>query len=197
MPLQKFMFPTLFALIVALLATGCGQGEKSGQTAETEKPAQEPGVERSFETTLSAVVDAVDYQARTVTLKDETGSSQTFTVKNPAVPLENLKTGDNVTMTIYQKEVSYVTAPGEVIPDDASLKAVGQEGESIRIVNAQQMINTVEAVDAASRMLTVVGSDGVPLTLRVQDDVKNLDQLKAGDKVVTEITQVIIVSVKK
>ncbi len=197
MRFQKFIFPPIVAFLLVLLAAGCGQGQKPAETADQEKPAQEPGVERSFETTLSAVVEAVDYQARTVTLKDETGSSQTLTVKNPAVPLENLKAGDNVTMTIYQKEVSYVAAPGEVIPDDASLKAVGQEGESIRIVNAQQMINTVEAVDAASRMLTVVGSDGVPLTLRVQDDVKNLDQLKAGDKVVTEITQIIVVSVKK
>ncbi|MCK6623342.1 MAG: hypothetical protein HUU32_21095 [Calditrichaceae bacterium] len=197
MHFQKFIFPPIVALLLVLLAAGCGQGQKPAETADQEQSAQEPGVERSSEVTLSAVVDAVDYQERTFTLKDETGSSQTFTVKNPAVPLENLKTGDNVTMTIYQKEVSYVADPGEVIPDDASLKAVGQEGESIRIVNAQQMINTVETVDAANRMLTVVGSDGVPLTLRVQDDVKNLDQLKAGDKVVTEITQIIVVSVKK
>jgi hypothetical protein len=44
-------------------------------------------------------------------------------------------------------------------------------------------------------MVTLVGADGTPLTLPVKEDVKNLENLQVGDNVVTQITQVISVSV--
>ena len=46
-------------------------------------------------------------------------------------------------------------------------------------------------------MITLVDADGTPLTLPVQDDVQNLDKVKVGDKVVTQVTQVISVAIDK
>ena len=142
----------------------------------------------------------MDYEARTVTLKDEEGNTQTLTVRNPDVPLQKLKAGDPVTMTIYQRTVNYVAAPDEATPPEATLRSVGTpegEKETITVVNAKQMTSTVEAIDVENRMITLVDADGTPLTLPVQDDVKNLDKLEVGDKVVTQVTQVISVAINK
>ncbi len=194
-------FNKLIVLLIfsfSLLVMGCNQGE---QVAEEPASDEKPSVQRSSEITLSAVVESVDYEARTFALKDETGSSQSFTVRNPNVPLEKLKAGDNVTMTIYQEEVGFVAAPGEEIPPDAKMSAVGATGaeaeKNITVVNVQQRTSTVEAVDVESRMVTLVDQDGTPLTLPVQDDVKNLDKLKVGDKVVMQTTQVISVEINQ
>jgi hypothetical protein len=192
----RIILAMLFILSLSWSMVSCEQGEKTGQM-EQEKPS----VERISEVVLSAVVEAVDYDARTLTLKDEEGSTQTFQVKNPNVPLEKLVVGNQVTMTIYQKEVNYVAAPGEEIPSDEQLRTVGAKGKdeskNITIVNAQTMTNTVKEIDLANRLLTLVSADGLPLTLPVQDDVKNLDKLEVGDQVVTQITQVISVSIEE
>lgn len=201
MNFRKLILPALLILTVGWLMVGCGQGEKSGETAQTAEQKEMPSVERTSEAVLSAVVVAVDYKARTFTLKDEAGNTQTLTVRNPNVPLEKLKVGDAVTMTIYHKTLNYVAAPGEATPPDETLSAVsapkGQEDQSITVVNAQQMTSTVEAIDLKNRMITLVDSDGTPLTLPVQDDVQNLDQVKVGDKIVTQVTQVISVAIDK
>jgi len=192
----RIILAMLFILSLSWSMVSCEQGEKTGQM-EQEKPS----VERISEVVLSAVVEAVDYDARILTLKDEEGSTQTFQVKNPNVPLEKLVVGNQVTMTIYQKEVNYVAAPGEEIPSDEQLRTVGAKGKdeskNITIVNAQTMTNTVKEIDLANRLLTLVSADGLPLTLPVQDDVKNLDKLEVGDQVVTQITQVISVSIEE
>jgi len=195
----------LAAIIVvfslAWFVQGCGQGEKTGQMEEQTAMGDKPSVERSSTVMLSAVVEAVDYDKRTFTLKDETGSSQTFTVRNPSVPLEKLKKGDNVKMTIDEKEVIFVATPGAEIPSDEDIMAVGTsetgDENTIKVANVKQMTSTVESIDVESRMVTLLDAEGVPLTLPVQDDVKNLDKVKAGDKVVTKVTQIVTVTVEK
>lgn len=195
MSLTRLILAAFVIFSLGLLAGGCGQGEKTDQAAQSE---QKPSVDRASQVILKATVEAVDYEARTFTLKDEHGNTQTLQVKNPLVPLENLKAGDNVIMTIYQREVAYVAAPGGELPPDEGLRAVGspqgQEDQNITVVNAQQITSTVETVDVENRMVTLVGSDGMPVAMPVRDDVQNLDKLKAGDQVVMQITQVISVS---
>jgi Cu/Ag efflux protein CusF len=158
-------------------------------------------VERTSEVTLDANVAEVDYEARTLTLADNEGYSQTFSAIREDVPLEKLKVGDAVSMTIYQKEINYVAeASAETRPDE-TIRTVGAkkgaEDESISIINVQQMTSTVKEIDPETRMLTLVDASGTPLTLHVQDDVENLDQLEVGDQVVTETRQLISIMVKK
>jgi hypothetical protein len=189
---NHFMLFLLFIGVLGWMMTGCGQAEK---------PAEKASVERTSEVTLSAVVEAVDYDARTFTLKDENDNIQTLQVQNPDIPMEKLKTGDQLTMTIFQKEVNYVADPGQEIPTDESLRTVGakmgEEETNITVVNAQNMTTTVTEIDLPNRMVTLMMEDGTPMTLPVQDDVENLDQLEVGDKVVMQVTQVISVSIDK
>jgi hypothetical protein len=50
----------------------------------------------------------------------------------------------------------------------------------------QTMTAKVEAVNPATRMVTLRGEDGGAVTFKASDDVRNLDQLKVGDRVTAE-----------
>ncbi len=195
MTLSKHIFTIVLILTSSWLLLGCGQTETPDQAAETQDV--KPSVRRSSEVTLNAVVEAVDYDARTFSLKDEGGSTQSFEVRNSAVPLENLKEGDNVTMTIYEEELAFVTEPGAELPSDEELTAVGTTEGNITVTNIKQMTSTVLAIDVENRMATLE-SDGIPeFTVPVQDDVENLENVRVGDQVVTIITQVVSVTINE
>ncbi len=192
---SKYVFTILLSLTLSGLLLGCGQTETADQAAETQDV--KPSVERTSEVTLSAVVEAVDYDARTFTLKDEGGSTQSFEVRNSEVPLESLKKGDNVTMTVYQEELAFVTEPGAELPADVGLTAVGSTAGQIIVTNVKQMTSTVLAIDVENRMATLE-SEGIPeFTVPIQDDVQNLENVNVGDQVVTYITQVVSVTINE
>jgi hypothetical protein len=56
---------------------------------------------------------------------------------------------------------------------------------------------TVVSVDAAKRTVTIKSADGVTKTFKVGKEVKNFDQIKAGDKVKTTFFESIAVFVRK
>lgn len=56
---------------------------------------------------------------------------------------------------------------------------------------------TVEAVDVPNRLLTIKTSDGGVQTLIVPVEVKNLPQLKPGDKIRTRYTLAVAAEIKK
>ena len=191
MRIHKLLLPLFAILMVTLMLVSCEQAEK----------AEKPSVERTTEYSLSAVVDAVDGDARSLTLKDEEGVTHTFQHIKADVPLEKMVVGKAVTMTIYQKEINYAIEEGEEVPVDEEIRTVGakigEEERNITIVQAQNMTTTVKEIDLENRMVTLMMEDGTPMTLPVQDDVKNLENLEAGDKVVMQVTQVIMITVSE
>lgn len=194
MKFLNLLLPLLAVLILSLALVSCEQAEKADKTM-----AEKPSIERTTEYSISAVVDAVDGKARSLTLKDAEGVSHTFQNIQPDVPLEKLVVGKAVTMTMYQKEVNYAVEEGEEIPTDEEIRTVGtkkgEEERNITIVQAQNMTTTVKEIDLENRMVTLMMDDGTPMTLPVQDDVENLENLEMGDKVVTQVTQVIMITV--
>ena len=192
---MKQTLTLIFILTSSLLLLSCGQKETTDQTAEPKDV--KPTIERSSEVTLSAVVDAVDYEARTFTLTNEFGDTQTFTVRNPAVPLESLKVGDHVTATIYEEQLSYVTAPDAELPPVEELSSIGKSEGQITITNAKQNVYTVRGIDLENRTANLESDDMPEFTLPIRDDVKNLENVHVGDKVLAYTTQVVSITVNK
>jgi hypothetical protein len=60
-----------------------------------------------------------------------------------------------------------------------------------------QKTATVESIDQASRLVTLRGEDGNAVTVKVSDEVKNLPQVRAGDKVTVSYYQALAAEVKK
>jgi Cu/Ag efflux protein CusF len=182
----------LFVIIISIFSfflVACQQGDQTPQTA-----GEKPSVERTSVNTLTAKVTAVDYDARSLTIADEAGVSHTFNNIKPDFPLDKFEVGETITIESYRQELNYVVPEGEPIPEDQTFRALGgKEGadKNVTLIQAQDMTTTVKEVDVENRMVTLLMEDGTPMMLPVQDDVKNLENLKPGDKVVTQVTQVI------
>jgi ribosomal 50S subunit-recycling heat shock protein len=74
----------------------------------------------------------------------------------------------------------------------------GQGGKpSIEKTRLVTVTATVEAVDPARRTLTLKGADGKVVTVKVGDQVKNLNQVKVGDQVVAKYYEALAIRVSK
>ena len=65
------------------------------------------------------------------------------------------------------------------------------------VIDVAKVTATVEKVDYATRMVTLKGPKGNMFTFKAGDAVKNLDQVKVGDKVVAQYLESVAVFVRK
>ena len=66
----------------------------------------------------------------------------------------------------------------------------------LNVENTEMMTATVEAVDPATRSVTLRGPQGNSRTIQVSPEVKNLAQVKAGDKVVVKYYEGLAAEIK-
>lgn len=65
------------------------------------------------------------------------------------------------------------------------LVACAKEPAPVSIEGTEEVSATVEAIDVNTRMVVLRASDGAEFALLVPDEVRNLAQVKVGDRVVT------------
>jgi hypothetical protein len=78
---------------------------------------------------------------------------------------------------------AWAATPGVQTEERASLNA---HGDSAKTVTISKITATVEAIDLATRLVILVGPQGNTFILQAGKQVRNLDQVKAGDKVTVE-----------
>jgi Cu/Ag efflux protein CusF len=177
------------ALPLGLLATGCGK-----------QAEEKPGVARIAVMSLTASVTAIDHIARTLTLQHEAGNTRTFKVSEAVENFGHIQPGDEIKVSFYESFVAYVSPPHEETPLAATtgVGVAAPEGKLGTVtIDTHQLTTSVEAIDVASRMVTLKGPKGNVLTLPVKDDVKNLDKLKVGDQVTFQVTEPMVIAVEK
>ena len=93
-------------------------------------------------------------------------------------------------------------APAAATSDGATGGAVGAAAISVTpgvaggtVEHVVQATATVTAVDAASRKVTLRAPDGPAATFNASEAVRNLDQLKVGDKVNATLNEQVVVLV--
>jgi len=67
-----------------------------------------------------------------------------------------------------------------------TLSGVSAQKDAAARVNVTTITATVEAIDLPSRIVGLVGPEGNALVVQVGDEVRNLDQVKVGDRVRVE-----------
>ncbi|RPH50288.1 MAG: hypothetical protein EHM91_02190 [Planctomycetota bacterium] len=72
-----------------------------------------------------------------------------------------------------------------------------EQAPSVRDSRLISSSATVEAIDHKKRMITLRGPQGDKITFRVDDQVKNLPQVKVGDKIVVDYLETIAIQVVK
>ena len=197
MSFKKWIIVLGVMMLGAIWMVGCGKGEKAETPGEKAAP-NKPLIMRTSTVTLNATIESVDLENRTFTLKDESGNTQTFQVKQPDAPLDELKPGTPVKMTIVSKDLYYVAAEGAQIPENISEAGVEKsESEKEITVTRQQTQNyVIKAVDAQKRTLQLSTDNGNPFELTVQDNAVDLSQLKPGDTIVNKSIQIITMTIQ-
>jgi hypothetical protein len=84
------------------------------------------------------------------------------------------------------------TAPGATVVSSEERGA-----GSLTRTDAVAFTATVEAIDQATRMVTLRGPEGDRVTFRANDEVRNLDQVDVGDQVRVELIEAFMVRVVK
>lgn len=177
---------------IASLALACG-------FAVTTAAMQTP-VTKAVSTTERATIQAIDTTARTVTLRDDKGMEDTFSVGPEVKRFNEFKVGDVVKMTYYESLVLFVRKPGDPAPTkdvtDTALTRAKSTLPAATLAVQEKRTVTVKAIDPAAPSVTVTTSDGRTVTRKVEDK-KNLTGIKVGDVLDITYTRALITNIER
>ncbi len=158
-----------------------------------------PGVVYAETTTLHATVEAVDPATREVTLKTSKGKVVTIKAGPEVKNFDQIHVGDVLTAR-YLESVALVVRKTDAGPgaNESRTVEVAPKGHkpAARIVETREVTATVEAIDYATRTVTLRGPEGNARTIKVDPSVKRLNDVKKGDQVVARYTEGLAISVK-
>jgi Cu/Ag efflux protein CusF len=178
----------LVLLITALIfSLSLQAGEKA---AATEKP--------SFSATrtmqMTAVVDAVDREARTVTLKGPEGNTRTIKARDDSNNIDQIEVGDLVNVEFVQHMSIEVFANDGMEPGSGTMAAtaVNEEGETPAAVEMITTVTTatVKEINIEANTFKLKWPGGEIKEYEAQDP-ENLKKAEVGDLVVTTYTEAI------
>ena len=157
-------------------------------------PGDKPGVVLVDVVVITATVDAVDKDKRTVTLKGPQGRTVTLKAGPDAKNFDQIKVGDKVKGKFLDSIALFVRKSGAP-PDAAEIQAVsvsprGQKPMAMA-VDTVEITAKVEKIDYKTRLVTLKGPDGQMKTIKVDPRVKKLGQVKVGDDIVLRHTEAV------
>ncbi len=162
--------------------------------------ADRPAAVVAEERTAIATVEAVNKETREVTLRGEDGERISFTAGPEVRNFSQIQPGDKVTASYYQGFAIYVTPPGQAPSSsetESAWRAALGEKPAGRYTRSVNISAAIEALDHGTRKVTLRGPKGNRVTLRVGDNVRNLEEVKVGDLVTVGYTESIDIAVTK
>jgi hypothetical protein len=134
--------------------------------------------------TLSGSVETIDHARRVVNIKTPDGKFQTVDVPASAKRFDELKVGDNVSLTYNNTVSARLKPPGEApVNTGTQTSTAGQEERPGGTMAVQRtMTVTVSDIDKSASSITFTGPNGWNYSRRVVDPTV-LDQIKVGDLV--------------
>jgi Cu/Ag efflux protein CusF len=179
------MYPISNVCLTAMLMVGAGG-------------MQQKPVTKAEVITATATIQAIDATNRLVTLRTEDGNEESVYVPEDVKRFDELKVGDKVKARYYESYVFQLRKPGEASTEPKATAGVTRgTGASPALTMAKQVTTTVDvvAVDPDAPSITVKTSDGRTITRKIEDK-KNLEGVKAGDRIDITFTQSAMISVE-
>jgi Cu/Ag efflux protein CusF len=165
----------------AMLLFVCPTCVTQAQTAPTAE-----GVEAVEVVKVTATVEKIDLKDRKVTLLLDDGKKKTYKVDNRVQNLSQVKVGDHLAMS-FTEEIAILVGKANEGPSAASSEqvSVAPKGDNpgVMMVETTNMSAQILGVDAANHRVTLLDPDGKKKTIKVSNQVTNLDNLKVGDTV--------------
>jgi hypothetical protein len=161
--------------------------------------AAEPPLTIVDKVVVSARIEAIDHDARELTLVDGSGDSAIVQFGPEIEGFDRLKVGDTVAFRYYESIAYAIRKPDQprVLPSTSG-EAVGERGQGpnpgATLSRQQTATLTIVSVDAEAPSLTVLTEDGRRLSFRPfrQADV---ERLEIGDRMDVTYTRALVISV--
>ena len=178
-------------IILSAIANSCA-------VTQEKEPGGRPGVVLAQETSMTATVEAIDYDKRIVALKGPRGNVVAVKVGPEVKNFKQIKIGDRVTTKYYEATAIYVRKSNEP-PFAEETKAVQVAAPGARpgaiAVDTAEMTARVEDIDYKNRTVTLTGPKKNTAILKVDDSVKRFNEVKKGDELVIRHTEALAISV--
>src|SRR5262245_31061482 len=161
--------------------------------------ADKKPIEQKGSATVMAKIEAIDHDARTVTLKTKDGSYEVLQAGPEIKRFDELQVGDTVTFKYEESVAVRIRKPGEPVAakSDGEPQIVRGTGAKPSGTMTQQVSAAVlvKAVDKKAGSLKFTTEDGRTQSVRVEDK-KILKNVKPGDKIEVTYTNALIISVE-
>ena len=157
--------------------------------------------EADSQMTLIGTVEAVDHTARTVTIRGSGGAAVTLDVPPTAVRFEQVKVGDAVTATFYDRVSLRLKPVGEpAVERTLEPTTTATPGDLPGATRTRQRVTTVTITgwDPVNKVVTFTGPNGTAYSRRLLDstDPKIVEGLKSGDRVDVTRTEAVTLTVQ-
>lgn len=167
----------------------------------TSQSAVKPDVVDTDFVTITATVVAVDYNKRVLTLKEHDGHIITMSVGPEVVRLKEIKKGDVIRIDYMESIVASVQPADQKVASVEGSKSVIVRNQTKKpsgvMTDTDVVTATVVSINAEKRTAVLRGPKGNEFKIKIAPDVRNLENVKKGDKVVVKITRSIAVTVSK
>jgi hypothetical protein len=166
--------------------------------AKDKKEGDRPGGASVEVSSVTATVESIDYDARTVTLRGPNGDLVSLKVGPEAKNFNQVKKGDKVTFDYYQSvAVDIEKSKGEPMSAETQSVTRAKPGERPggTISTTGYVTAKVLDIDYQSRMMTLKMPKGDTMMLKAGDQVKRFNEIKKGDEIVVRYTQAVAISV--
>ncbi len=146
--------------------------------------------------TVTAKVEAIEMQSRTLTLKKAYGTYTTLVAPVEFERFKNVKVGDTVTARYYDNVVFRKLNPGEKPADSATGGLSAPKGSKPNVTMSAQrtLTTTITAIDEKIPSITLTGPNGWVYSSKVKDRAK-LKTVKVGDQVDVTWTEAVSITV--
>jgi hypothetical protein len=159
-----------------------------------------PGVIVADVLEVKAVLDAIDYKKRTVTLKDNKGRAISLKADKAVKNFDQLKKGDVVLADFVEPIAIFIRKAGAPqSAAEARLVSIAPKGShrGVLLAEAFQVAATVESIDLKARLITIKEPNRGGRVVAVDKGFKNLEGIKKGDEVVLRVTEAIAIKIEK
>ena len=143
-----------------------------------------------------AIVESVNKETREIRVVDANGKIHTFVAGDMVANFDQIEPRDRI-VTEYLESVAVFVAPaGTPAMGDMGLVEVAPLGDKpgVAMADTYMVSAKVDAIDTASRVVTLRGDDGFQTAMRVADDV-DVDSLEVGDEVRMRVTEAVAIKV--
>jgi hypothetical protein len=143
-----------------------------------------------------AIVESVNRETREIRVVDANGKIHKFVAGEMVANFDQIEPRDRIVTEYLESVAVFVVPEGTPEMGDVGLVEVAPLGEKpgMAMADTYMVAARIDAVDAASRVVTLRGKDGFQTAFRVADDVE-LENLKVGDEVRMRVTEAVAISV--